>query len=144
MVRGIFGGLLAAVGAYVVSLGQRVVTAAIMVVLLTAGLAAFFGVLFGVIGVYVVLGEPPGLAAAAGILGFGGGFVVASIVVIKLVRWGARHVRASAETPPSEAKPAARTRTEVMTMVASLDRHLAPPDQAAARDADAPDHTPRT
>jgi hypothetical protein len=144
MVRGIFGGLLAALGAYVVNLGQRVVTAAVMVVLLAAGLAAFFGVLFGVIGVYVVLGTPPALAAAAGILGFGGGFVVASIVVIKLVRWGARHVPASAETPPSEAKPGARTRTEVMTTVASLDRHLAPRDQAAAPDADAPGDTPRT
>jgi hypothetical protein len=142
MVREIFGGLLAAIVAYVVCLVQTVAPGVLIVGLALVGLTAFFVTLFGVIAIFVLVGAPPGLAAAAGVIGFGGGLIVASIVVIKLVRWGALHMPASAEAPPSEVTPADRSRVEVMTTVAALDRHLAPPDDVAARDPAAPNEPP--
>lgn len=147
MVREIFDRLLAAIVAYVVGLGQTAASGFLIAGLAMVGITAFFVTVFGVVAVYALAGSPPGLAAVAGVIGFGGGMVVASIVVIKLVRWGARHLPAddsASQALASGETPATPARADVMASVAALDRHLAPPADDAAPSQVDEDDTART
>lgn len=136
MIREILRGVLATVVSGF-DRGQSVAVGVLMVALLFAGCTAYFATLFAVLGVYVLLGAPSALTGLAGVLGFGGGFVVACIVVIALVKVVFRY--RPTEAPRSAAKPPHRSRTEVLADVGALDRRFTAPDEALARDAAADD-----
>ena len=124
--------------------GQSVAIGVLMIGGLVVGCTAYFGTLFAVVAVYALLGSPSGLTALAAVLAFVGSFPVACLAVVAAVRFVFRYRPTEARTKPSAPKPPRRSRTEVLSDVAALDRRLAAPVDPAAHDETRAEDTART